>query len=63
MPFAANDFQEEYLCAVFAFIGIENLEIVHAEGLAFGPEQRAAAIGTALTSVPSVMRFAARAAA
>ena len=64
MPFEANDFQEKYLRAVFAFIGIEDVEIVRAEGLALGPEQREAAIGDALASVPSaVMRFKTREAA
>jgi len=60
MPFEANDFQEKYLRAVFAFIGIEDVEFVRAEGLAFGPEQREAAIGAALASMrPTVTRLAA----
>jgi FMN-dependent NADH-azoreductase len=64
MPFEANDFQEKYLRAVFAFIGVEDVEIMRAEGLALGVEQREAAIGAALASVPSaVMRFAVREAA
>jgi FMN-dependent NADH-azoreductase len=64
MPFEANDFQEKYLRAVFAFIGIEDFEIVRAEGLAFGPEQREAAIGAALASASSaVTRLATRQAA
>ena len=64
MPFAANDFQEKYLRAVFAFIGIEDIEIVRAEGLALGPEQREAAIRAALASAPTaVTRFAMREAA
>jgi FMN-dependent NADH-azoreductase len=64
MPFEANDFQEPYLRAVFAFIGIEDVEIVRAEGLALGPEQRDAAVRAALASVPSaVARFATRLAA
>lgn len=64
MPFEANDFQEKYLRAIFAFIGIEEVEIVRAEGLAFGPEQREAAIGAALGSVPAaVTRFKTREAA
>ncbi|HVH75292.1 MAG TPA: FMN-dependent NADH-azoreductase [Stellaceae bacterium] len=59
-PFAAYDFQEKYLRAVFAFIGIEDVEFVRAEGLAFGPEQREAAIRAALASVRStVTRLAA----
>jgi FMN-dependent NADH-azoreductase len=64
MPFEAFDFQERYLRAVFAFIGIENVEIVRAEGLAFGPEQREAAVRAALAALPStVMTFATREAA
>jgi FMN-dependent NADH-azoreductase len=60
MPFEACDFQEKYLRAVFAFIGIEDVEFVRAEGLAFGPEQREAAIRAALASVrPTVTRLAA----
>jgi FMN-dependent NADH-azoreductase len=54
MPFEANDFQEKYLRAVFAFIGIEDIEIVRAEGLALGPEPREAATRAALAAVPSV---------
>ena len=64
VPLEANDFQEPYLRAVFAFIGIEDVEIVRAEGLALGPEQRDAAVQAALASVPSaVASFATRLAA
>jgi FMN-dependent NADH-azoreductase len=55
MPFEANDFQERYLRAVFAFIGVEDVEIVRAEGLALGPEQRDAAVQAALASLPSTV--------
>jgi FMN-dependent NADH-azoreductase len=55
MPCEANDFQERYLRAVFAFIGIEDVEIVRAEGLALGPEQRDAAVQAALASMPSAV--------
>lgn len=59
-PFEAYDFQEKYLRAVFAFIRIEDVEFVRAEGLAFGPEQREAAIRAALASLRStVTRLAA----
>ena len=53
-PSEANDFQETYLRAVFAFIGIDNVEFVRAEGLAYGPDQRDAAITAALATIPSV---------
>jgi len=57
-PAAAMDFQEPYLKAVFAFIGIPDVEFVRAEGIAFGPEQRQAALAAAkavangLTALP-----------
>jgi FMN-dependent NADH-azoreductase len=54
MPTEANDFHEPYLRAVFRFIGIDNVEIVRAEGLAFGPDQREAAVSAALASIPSL---------
>ena len=58
-PQAANDFQETYLRTILGFIGIEDIEIVRAEGLAYGPEQREAAMRAALASVSSVVaRFA-----
>lgn len=55
MPQAANDFQETYLRAILGFIGIEDIAIVRAEGLAYGPDQRDAAMQAALASVASVI--------
>lgn len=55
MPFAANDFQEPYLRAVFRFIGIEEIETIRAEGIAFGPEHKEAAIQAALADVAFVV--------
>ena len=46
-PAAALEHLESYLRGLFNFIGIEP-EFVAADGLAIGPEQRAAAIGQAL---------------
>ena len=54
-PQEAYDFQERYLRAILGFIGVADIEIVRAEGLAYGPEQREAAILTALASVSSVV--------
>ena len=54
-PQQANDFQETYLRTILGFIGIEDIEIVRAEGLAYGPEQREAAMRAALASVSSVV--------
>jgi FMN-dependent NADH-azoreductase len=63
MPFEANDFQERYLHAIFAFIGVD-IEIIRAEGLALGAEQRETAIQGGVAAVPTaVMRFATRQAA
>jgi len=53
MPFEANDFQEKYLRAVFAFIGIGDIEIIRAEGLALSPAHREAALNTAHATIPT----------
>jgi FMN-dependent NADH-azoreductase len=54
-PDAANDFHEAYLRAVFRFIGIDDVTIVRAEGLALSPSHREAAIRAALASVPQAV--------
>ena len=46
-PFAANDFQEKYLKAIFNFIGITDIKIIHAEGVAYGPDAAKAAVEAA----------------
>jgi FMN-dependent NADH-azoreductase len=51
MPTAAFEHVETYLRAVFGFIGVTNLEIVVAEGLGIGPEQREKAMQNALRAV------------
>lgn len=47
-PTAAFNFVEPYLRAVFGFLGITDVAFIRAEGIAFGPEQRAAALASAL---------------
>jgi FMN-dependent NADH-azoreductase len=47
-PLAASEHLETYLRATFAFIGITRPEIIIAEGIQYGPEQRQAAIAAAL---------------
>jgi FMN-dependent NADH-azoreductase len=47
-PGAGLDFQETYLRAVFAFLGVTDVEVVRAEGLALGPEHRQAALQAVL---------------
>lgn len=55
---AAMDFQETYLRAVFRFIGIDTVEFVRAEGVAFGPQQREAALTAAIASFQPVAQTA-----
>lgn len=62
MPHAANDFQETHLRALMAFIGISDFEIVRAEGVAFGVEQRDQSIKAAIALVPSTIGAVANAA-
>ena len=47
-PTSALDFQETYLRAVFAFLGVTDVQVVRAEGLALSPEHRQAALQAAL---------------
>lgn len=58
MPFEPNDFQEKYLRAVFAFLGIPDIKIIRAEGLALGAAQREAALSTAHTAISSTVEAA-----
>lgn len=46
-PTEPFEYAETYLRAVFGFLGIYNVEVVAAEGVAVGPEQREAAITAA----------------
>jgi FMN-dependent NADH-azoreductase len=45
------DFQETYLRHVFGFLGITDIEIVRAEGLAISPQQREESIAAAHASI------------
>jgi len=51
MPAAAFEHVESYLRGVFGFLGVTDLEIVVAEGLQIGPEQREKAMQAALQVV------------
>lgn len=46
------DFQEPFLRQVFAFLGIDDVEFVRAEGIAYSPKHREDAIAAALASLP-----------
>jgi len=46
------DFQEPLLRQVFAFLGINDVEFVRAEGIAYSPKHREDAIAAALDTLP-----------
>lgn len=46
------DFQEPFLRQIFAFMGIDDVEFVRAEGIAYSPKHREEAIAAALASLP-----------
>lgn len=54
-PLAAIDFQEPHLRAMFRFIGVDDVTILRAEGVAVGPEQREAALKAALAEAPGII--------
>jgi FMN-dependent NADH-azoreductase len=58
-PAAAMDFQEPYLRTAFAFIGIESVEFIRAEGVALGDEARQSSLKSAHAAVASLPRKAA----
>jgi FMN-dependent NADH-azoreductase len=60
MPFEPNDFQEKYLRAVFGFLGIPDIEIIRAEGLALSPTHRETALNTAHATIPATVAAAAK---
>lgn len=53
-PSAHREHAERYLRDIFAFIGINNLEVIVAEGLAYGPEANAAAIQGAMSRISNL---------
>ncbi|HWY62645.1 MAG TPA: NAD(P)H-dependent oxidoreductase [Rhizomicrobium sp.] len=60
MPAAAFEHVESYLRGVFGFIGVTDLEIVVAEGLAIGPEQREKSMRgaiQAITELPAITQL------
>lgn len=50
-PLAALDYQESYLKAVFHFLGIDDVEVIRAEGVAMGFERRGQAVAQALAQI------------
>lgn len=53
-PSAAADFQEPYLRVLFGFLGITDLRFVRAEGVAYGPDHRQAALEAALAATHGI---------
>ena len=56
---APSDFQEAYLLHLFGFLGVTDIEFVRAEGVAYSPQHRSAAIAGALASIPTPLRLVA----
>ncbi|ACD59230.1 FMN-dependent NADH-azoreductase [Xanthomonas oryzae] len=47
----SNDFQETYLRQLFGFLGIDDITLVRAEGVAYSPQHRADALAAALAGL------------
>lgn len=54
----ASDFQESYLRFVLGFLGITDIEVVRAQGIAYSPQHREQAIAGALAALPQPQRLA-----
>ncbi len=50
-PFEPFDHQEKYLKNLFTFLGITDITIITAEGVAYGPEKAAAAVADAKAKI------------
>ncbi|MDR7267923.1 FMN-dependent NADH-azoreductase [Pelomonas saccharophila] len=53
-PAAALEHQESYLTGLLAFLGVTDVKVVRAEGIAFGPEAKDAAIAKALQDIEAI---------
>ena len=51
MAMRPTDFQDPYLRQVFGFFGIDDVEFVRAEGMAYSPQHRADALAAAHASI------------
>jgi len=52
---APTDFQEPYLRALFAFLGIDDVVFVRAEGVGLSPQHRQQALAAAHASIPELV--------
>jgi FMN-dependent NADH-azoreductase len=48
------DFQENYLKLVFGFLGVTDIEVIRAEGVAYGPDKAAEAIASAKQQIAAL---------
>jgi FMN-dependent NADH-azoreductase len=53
-PFAAYDHLSTYLTAIFNFLGIVDVEVIRAEGIAYGPEQDQVAMASAAQEIEAI---------
>ncbi len=53
--FAPNEHLATYLTSLLGFLGIKDVEVVRAEGIAYGPEQDAAAMSAARTQIKTLV--------
>lgn len=53
-PTAAFDHAERHVRAMLGFVGVTDLDVIVAEGIAFGPDQREAAIAAALDRIAAI---------
>jgi len=53
-PFAANDHLSTYLKAILHFLGIDEIEVVRAEGIAYGAEQDQVAMASAAETIEAI---------
>jgi Acyl carrier protein phosphodiesterase len=53
-PAAANEHQESYLIGLLSFLGLTDVKVVRAEGLAFGPEAKQASVASALEDIAAL---------
>ena len=61
-PFAAFDHQETYLRAVLGFLGITDISVVRAEGVALSDAKKAESLKVAKESIPSLVSALSKAA-
>ena len=54
-PSAANEHLATYLTAILRFLGFSEVEVVRAEGVAYGPDQDAAAMTAARTQIGTLV--------